>query len=259
MTEFVSRIYVGDVYHARFKPRQHSFSYNIVMFFLSLDEVPQISHQIKHFHYNHRGWLEFRDSDYLNEQKLSVLNTLDLTTQNSTSEQRALALMSHLSGEALQGRVFLLSHLRCMGMYFSPVNFYYLQQEDGRFSHMLAEVSNTPWNERHCYIVDLAEQKDCEKVFHVSPYNPLDMTYQWRIAQPGERLHLTLDCKKETTHFRAGIQLERLTLTEQNVRKMLKRIPNMTLKTVAGIYWQALKLFVKRLPIYDHPNTDNPH
>lgn len=254
MKDFVSGIYMGKVFHARHHPKVHKFDYHISMFFLALHEVEDIANEINAFHHNQRGWIEFRDSDYLDAAKIPVLNKLALP-ENISLRDRALALMSHLHGDTLDGEVFLLSHLRCMGMYFSPVNFYYLKSPEGEYSHLLAEVSNTPWNERHCYLVDLRKQLDCQKVFHVSPYNPLDMTYRWKIGQPSEKLNLALECHQEEKHFTAGISLQRLALSNSNVKKVLRQIPNMTLKTVLGIYWQALKLLLKRLPIYDHPKT----
>lgn len=249
---YESCIYTGQVFHKRYLPKQHQFSYDIAMFFLALDELNELAESVERFNVNRKGWIEFRDTDYLDRNKLSAIYEARIP-DTANVEERAIGLMRHLSGQVIKGKVFLLSHLRCMGVYFSPVNFYYLQQADGTFSHMLAEVSNTPWNERHCYLVDLTTQTDTDKVFHVSPYNPIDMTYKWHIKQPSELLGLRLDCEKGATHFTAGIQLKRQSLTSDNLRAVLKHIPNMTLKTVFGIYWQALKLFIKRIPIYDHP------
>jgi DUF1365 family protein len=137
-------------------------------------------------------------------------------------------------------------------MYFSPVNFYYLQQKDGTFSHLLAEVSNTPWNDRHCYLVDLAKQEDCDKIFYVSPFNPMDMQYKWKISQPEQSLKLTLSCHKEVKHFVASLNLSRVELNSKSLFHVLLSIPSMTVKTVFGIYWQALKLFIKGVPFYSH-------
>ena len=139
------------------------------------------------------------------------------------------------------------------GFYFSPVNFFYLQQPDGSFSHVLAEVSNTPWNERHHYLVDLARQEDSNKVFHVSPFNPMDMQYHWKIKQPGQTLALHLSCSKQGKHFDASLQMDRKKLNSKNLLRVLMSIPNMTIKTMWGIYWQALKLFFKGVPVYPHP------
>ena len=117
---------------------------------------------------------------------------------------------------------------------------------------MLAEVSNTPWNERHHYLVDLNDQQDSQKAFHVSPFNPLDMQYKWSVMQPSEKLNLTLKCVKDITHLDTGLNLTRVELNSKSVLRVLISIPSMAIKTVVGIYWQAIKLFIKRVPFYAH-------
>ena len=114
-------------------------------------------------------------------------------------------------------------------------------------------LGQLPWNERHYYLVDLSTQEDTPKAFHVSPFNPMDMTYQWRITQPSDRLSLVMDCVREDKEFCAGINLNKFTLDNANLTKVMRRIPSMTMKTVLGIYWQALMLFIKKTPLYTHP------
>jgi DUF1365 family protein len=160
--------------------------------------------------------------------------------------------MSELAEQTLTGSVYLLGQTRTFGLYFSPVNFYYLQQENGYFSHLLAEVSNTPWNDRHYYLVDLARQEDCDKAFHVSPFNPMDMQYKWKISQPSQSLKLTLSCHKDVKHFAASLNLSKVELNSKSLFNVLLSIPSMTIKTVVGIYWQALKLFIKGVPFYSN-------
>ncbi|BFT29767.1 DUF1365 domain-containing protein [Alteromonas sp. D210916BOD_24] len=238
-----SALYSGKVFHQRFKPTQHKFDYDIDLFWLKLtgNELTTLSQSLKYFSVNEKSRLRFKRSDYLGERDMPLC-------------QAVLEKMQTLSGQsALKGDVFMLGQLRTWGLYFSPVNFYYLRNECGIFTHMLAEVSNTPWNERHYYLVDLAVQAETPKAFHVSPFNPMDMTYQWHIQQPGKTLALAMDCVRDTKEFSAGIQLTRLTLCNANLSVALKRIPSMTIKTVAGIYWQALKLFLKKTPLYTHP------
>lgn len=210
------------------------------MFWVDLDEISALAKQLRLFSVEKFNWIQYRRSDFLKN------TTADL-------KQEALQTMSQLAGKALTGKVYLLSPLRILGMYFSPVNFYYLQNANGQFSHMLAEVSNTPWNERHCYLVDLEQQAETEKAFHVSPFNPIDMQYRWNIKPPGDNLYLKLDCIKTEKHFTAAIALQKHALSNKALNKSLWQFPHITLKTLSGIYWQALKLFIKRVPIYDHP------
>ncbi|GEA11912.1 DUF1365 domain-containing protein [Alteromonas sp. KUL49] len=235
-----SALYKGLVYHERFAPTKHKFSYEIHLFWLKLNEVEELSTSLKCFSSSGRAWFRLKRADYLSDSDKPL-------------EQAVIDKMSELNGKPVSGDVFMLGQLRVWGIYFSPVNFYYLRQTDGSFSHVLAEVSNTPWNERHYYLVDLAVQSDTEKAFHVSPFNPIDMTYKWRIAQPSEHLALAMDCCRDDKEFTAGLNLRRYSLSNENLSRAMLRIPNMTIKTVVGIYWQALKLFLKRTPLYTHP------
>ena len=241
MTE--SALYKGKVYHKRFKPTQHKFDYDIYLFWLKLDsdEFEVLSSQLKNFSTRNKARIRFKREDYLGDATISL-------------KQAVLQRMAELNeGKALHGDVFMLGQLRMWGLYFSPVNFYYLRNAEGKYTHMLAEVSNTPWNERHHYLVNLDTQDDTPKAFHVSPFNPMDITYKWSISQPSSRLFLAMDCVREEKEFSAGINLTRFTLDNANLTAALKRIPSMTIKTVAGIYWHALKLLLKRTPLYTHP------
>lgn len=237
-----SALYSGKVYHQRFVPKIHRFQYSIYLYWLKLSEIQILDDNIRGFSANREGFsaVKFLRKDYLGDESVPL-------------EQAVLAKMSELNGSNLTGDVFFLGQVRTFGWYFSPVNFYYLRNEKGEYTHTLAEVSNTPWNKRHYYLVDLELQEDCEKAFHVSPFNPMDMTYKWKIQQPNENLRLHLSCVKQEKHFEASLDMRRELLTTKTLRSALLNIPSMTLKTVAGIYWQAAKLFFKRIPIYMHP------
>ncbi len=127
---------------------------------------------------------------------------------------------------------------------------------------MLAEVSNTPWNQRHYYLLDLSQPLHHDKAFHVSPFNPIDMQYQWRIRAPaattgGKPASIHLEAHRGDKHFAATVTLERVEMNSNNITRVLVRFPVNTLTTVLAIYWQALKLWLKRTPIYDHHNNHN--
>ena len=242
MNEIESALYSGKVFHERYLPTRHKFSYDIYLFWLKLSELPHLDETLSRFSEDKFNLVSFNHKDYCKSA------TQPLSEAVTTK-------MSDLSGSPLHGEVFMMGQVRTLGIYFSPVNFYFLRNNDGIFTHMLAEVSNTPWNERHYYLVDLATQGDTEKAFHVSPFNPIDMTYKWNIKPPGKAFFMTLDCHREHKEFRAGLNMKRISLNNHNLNRAIKRIPSMTIKTVVGIYWQALKLFLKRTPIYGHPKS----
>ena len=209
-----SAIYKGKVYHQRFKPTQHKFDYDIYLFWLKLesDELNALSDTLTYFSAHSKARARFKREDYLGDPSISL-------------KQAVLERMTELNGgKTLNGDVFMLGQLRMWGLYFSPVNFYYLRNVEGKYTHMLAEVSNTPWNERHHYLVNLDTQADTPKAFHVSPFNPMDMTYKWSISQPSSRLSLAMDCVREDKEFSAGINLTKFTLDNANLSAALKRI-----------------------------------
>lgn len=235
-------MYIGKIFHQRLVPKRHRFDYRIFLFWLDLDELDQLCENVRGLSVSAFSPVRFKRSDYLGHPDTSL-------------KQSVLKRMSELAGRSLNGKVFLLGQLRMFGLYFSPVNFYYLQQQDGTYSHVLAEVSNTPWNQRHHYLVDLTDQKDCDKAFHVSPFNPMDMQYHWNIKQPDQQLDLQLSCSKSEMHFVAQLKMNKHELNSKSLFRVVLSIPSMTVKTVVGIYWQALKLFIKGVPYYGPPDN----
>lgn len=231
------------MYHERFRPTSHRFSYRIFLFWLNLDEIEQLDDTVKHFSSRHRSVVRLRRTDYVGNA-------------DSTIKQAVLEKINQHSEQTVNGEVFMLGQCRMLGLYFSPVNFYFVRPDaQSDFTHMLAEVSNTPWNERHYYVVDLASQAPTDKQFHVSPFNPMQMQYQWTISQPGEQFTMQMDCHQQHKDFSAGLAMTRQPLTSKTLARAIRKIPSMTIKTVAGIYWQALKLWLKRTPVYPHPKS----
>jgi uncharacterized protein len=235
-----SAIYNGTVWHHRHRPKVHRFKYSVSLFWLDLQDL-QALEQIRGLSAKKWAPVTFRRSDYLSHPERPL-------------HQVALEKMSALANTPLTGKVFMLGQLRLFGLYFSPVNFYYLQQPDGHFSHVLAEVSNTPWNERHCYLVDMNNPQDTEKAFYVSPFNPMQMHYHWQISQPEEQLQLIIRCDTDQRHFDAGLHLQKKSLNSKTLFRVM--LSTMTIKTLAGIYWHALRLLLKGVPVYSHTAKD---
>ncbi|MEZ8741776.1 DUF1365 domain-containing protein [Photobacterium swingsii] len=265
-----SGIYVGTVRHRRFTPVVHSFEYPLFMPFIDLDEVEELASKVNGFGFSKWHPARFLVTDYLNGQ---ASNLAEL-------KQGAQDKIAELTGEVITGKVFLLCQLRYFGLYFSPLNLYYLFDEQGEWQYMLAEVSNTPWNERHYYAIPAVSRWESRlwqapKAFHVSPFNPMEQEYRWQIKQPVEQLRVHLEVHGEdpacdssatpdtdievekaiTKIFDASMMMKHEPFTSSSLRKQMMVTPIMTAKVVIGIYWQALKLWIKGVRFHDHPES----
>ncbi|MGL5304407.1 MAG: DUF1365 domain-containing protein [Aeromonas sp.] len=270
-----SAIWQGSVRHRRFAPRPHAFSYSLFMLGLDLDELGALN-QGPWFGVERAGLLSFYRDDYLKGSEGSLKQAVwDKVSELKGSElkgselKESAALGSEPDFEPSpepspepesEGQVLLLGNVRCFGFYFSPVNFYFCYQQ-GAARYVLAEVSNTPWNERHYYLLDLTALTPHDKDFHVSPFMALAMRYHWRIRPPMAQAPQLLIHIESHPHagkaklFDATLALSQVPLSPSHLRALLLRWPWMTLKVLLGIYWQALRLFIKRTPLFSHPET----
>jgi len=169
------------------------------------------------------------------------------------------------TGAPPRGPIRLLTHLRYFGHCFNPVSFYYCYAEDGvTLETIVAEVTNTPWKERHSYVLPVTAAArhagacawSFRKAFHVSPFLPLERDYAWRFTAPADALRVHMDVRDgDAPEVDATLVLERRALTGANLARVLARFPAMTLRVVAAIHWQALLLWLRRNPVYDHPKS----
>lgn len=238
-----SALYKGNVFHVRHKPKHHAFRYEFQQWCFDLSELEQLHGLSRWFSCKGFAPLWFRRKDYLKGTRGSL-------------HEAALQKMSVLADKPLAGNVLFVGNLRTFGLYFSPVNFYFLRQPEQGYTHMLAEVSNTPWLKRHYYLVDLADPAPkTTKAFHVSPFNPIDMTYHWKITPPADTVAVTISAHQQEKDFVAGMNLNREPLNRSAISRVIRNTPVMAAKIIGGIYWQALKLFIKRVPFYGNPHS----
>lgn len=251
-----SGIYEGQVRHRRFSPRHNEFSYRLYMMYLDLDELPTLFDRFWLWSSSgfNLGW--FRRADHLGDPDKNLVEAVRET------------ILEH-TGIHARGPIRLLTHCRYLGFGFNPVSFYYcFDKHDKHLEHIIAEVNNTPWGEQYCYVLtesdnvhpakDQSHIKQYKPVknFHVSPFMPMNIDYDWRFTQPDERLtvhmHNYLDGDKL---FDATLDFKYRPMTSMNMARVLVQYPVVTVKIVVGIYYEAMKLMLKRIPFFDHPST----
>ncbi|WP_070963030.1 DUF1365 domain-containing protein [Vibrio sonorensis] len=239
-----SAILSGNVRHRRFAPTTHSLNYHLFMPSIDLDELETLEKQVVGFGQKWWNWARFRRQDYLGE------GCLKQAIQDKVFE---------LTGKRFDGRVEAVVHLRYLGFYFSPVNFYYLFDQEGEWQYLLAEVSNTPWNQRHYYAIPKTRDGKWqhEKAFHVSPFNPIEQNYHWRLKRHQSSVLIHLECHRSEKEFDATMTMKKEPLSSKNLIGHLIKTPVMAVKVIIGIYWHALKLWLKKTPFYAHPDSDN--
>lgn len=249
-----SCIYTGQVRHRRFSPTTNEFKYSLFMLYLDLDELPKIFD--KHWLWSSRkfnlAW--FRRKDHYGKPAVRLDESIRQLVQKET-------------GNRPRGPIRLLTHLRYFGYCFNPVSFYYcFNESDTHVETIVAEVSNTPWKEQHCYVLSERGNEGnrrnkryrFDKEFHVSPFMQMNIKYDWRFLQPTDRLtvhmeNLHKDSQGNAKVFDATMVMQRKAISTISLAKTLLQFPFMTGKVVAGIYYQALKLWIKKTPFYEHP------
>lgn len=251
-----SRIYVGQVRHRRFSPKYNEFNYRLYMMYLDLDELPDLFDRFwlwsnRGFNF---GW--FKRADHLGDNNKSLVDAV------------REKIFEH-SGVKSEGPIRLLTHCRYLGFGFNPVSFYYcFDKQDSKIEHIVAEVNNTPWGEQYCYVLSEADNVHPEKTgtqlkqyrpskdFHVSPFMPMNIDYDWRFNAPGDRLTVHMqNYIDEEKLFDATIDFKCRPITSWNMSRVLLQYPIVTVKVVIGIYYEALKLWLKRIPLFDHPSS----
>jgi hypothetical protein len=249
----INQIYTGKVYHHRFSPNPHGFVYNLFMLALDVEQMDNKQGAVGVFGFSRFKPLYFNSNDYLKSDNSENINNQSRSEPNNLSS-RIKKKVQQLNGNNEISRITMLVQVRCFGLYFSPANFYFCYNPSGQCQQMLVEVSNTPWHERHYYLVDITKKDICEKEFQVSPFMDLNMRYHWRVKAPKKNNTLLIEIENHKTHddkskvFSAGLAMKSKPLNAKNIFKTWCSLPVMTLKIIASIYWQALKLFVKRIP-----------
>ncbi len=246
-----SHIYEGTVRHRRYRPSANRFRYRLFFMYLDLVELPAIfdCHPFWSFEKFNIAW--FRRKDHFGNPAISL-------------DDAVRDLVKKETGIRPPGPIRLLTHLRYFGFCFNPASFYYCFDRSGtRVETIVVEIHNTPWGEIHCYVLPAHRSEHpredwrrhrLDKDFHVSPFIDMNIHYDWRFRVPGERLNVhMIDYQDGTKMFDASLALERRELNRRSLTRVLFQYPVLTVKVIFLIYWQALRLVVKRVPIFTHP------
>jgi len=251
-----SCLYVGQVRHRRFTPRAHAFRYRLFQLYLDLDELDSVFRGRWFWSTRSANLAWFRRNDHLGPSDQSLSDSVRDLVEAET-------------GRRPQGPVRLLTHLRYFGYVMNPVSFYFCFEPGGdAIETIVAEVNNTPWGEQHCYVLDQGINTgsrdklrfEVDKVFHVSPFMDLDMRYHWRLTLPEDRLVVHIENHQRGNKlFDASLVLQRRAISAASLASVLFRFPFMTAKVMLAIYFEALRIWLKRIPFVQHPkNAEAP-
>ena len=243
----VSCIYEGVICHRRVEPRR-AFTHRLALAYLDLEELPRLlgGRLVS----RRRGVVRVCRRDYLGDPAVSL-------------DRAVRALVSERTGARPAGPIRLLTHPRSFGHCFNPVSFYYCFDPAGeRVEAVVAEVTNTPWGERHAYVLAAGQasggvlNEQFAKAMHVSPFLGMDQRYDVRASTPGRRLSVHIASSRAgTIVFDATLSLHRRELTRASMARMTARYPLATVRVVVLIYAHALGLKLAGAPVHPHPRA----
>jgi uncharacterized protein len=255
-----SALYTGWVSHRRRSPRRHAFRYPLFMVWLDLAELDRVFRGRWLWGIERRAVASFRRADHMGDPGTAL-------------DRWVRDLVEGETGRRPDGPIRLLTHLRYFGYCFNPVSFYYCYDAaDQEPVAIVAEVTNTPWGERHCYVLGSADAHRLtgapagasggsslrhwrgDKRMHVSPFMPMDLRYDWWLSAPADRLSVRMRCTRGSVPlFDASLALRRRPLGGRAMAATLLRFPWMTARVITAIHWQAFRLWLKRVPYVPHP------
>ena len=279
-----SAIYEGTVRHRRYTPKYHGFTYRVFMVYLDLQEMNELFKQTPLWSNGRFSLSWFRRKDFFDGKRHN--NLYDAVAHYVEVE----------TGERPSGAIRMLTNLRYFGFIINPITCYYCFDKTGKvLETVVAEVTNTPWGERCHYILNMKNDSDdalgnnddkndneaatakkmkaasvtFDKAMHVSPFQPMNLVYQWRGKQPTKQLAIHLDVfdaddmsppytddsVSPKPVFDATLLLERQPMTTRAMNKRILCYPLMTIKVFFSIYWQAVKLWWKKIPFHSAPNN----
>jgi len=246
-----SCLYTGTVMHRRIKPKLHKLRYRVFWTMLFLDELPMLGKALRLFSLDRFNLFGFYAADHGDGSNVPL---------REQAEKHLAVADINLEG----GRIALLCMPRILGFVFNPISVYYCYHRDGTLTALIYEVHNT-FGQRHSYLIPVGEapgeaiEQRCLKSFYVSPFMDMEISYTFRIQKPGERVALTIQgADVDGPVIVASLAGTRGTLADGTLLKTFFMFPLLTLTVVAGIHWEALKLWIKGMRLRPRPAAPGP-
>jgi hypothetical protein len=245
-------LFPGDVMHARMKPKAHRFAYKVFNLLIDIDRLDAADRQSRLFSINRLNLLGFFERDH--------------GAGEGSLRAHVDALLAPTGVDASGGRVWLLCYPRVLGFVFNPISVYFIHDSRGALAALIYEVRNT-FGEMHTYVCpvepgelsDAGVRQERDKLFYVSPFMDMPMRYFFRIRPPGETVAVRiLEKDAEGPILAATFHGQRAALTSATVLRLAAAMPLLTLKVVAGIHWEAMKLWFKGVRFYNRPARPEP-
>lgn len=239
-------LYVGDVLHRRLRPATHSLKYGVYMLNADLDRLPELARASRLLSVNRWNAVSFHEADHGPKGEGTLAARI-----------RKLAGERHLAWDG--SSLTLIAMPRLFGFVFNPISVYFCHDADGRLASIIYEVRNT-FGGMHHYAADVGPDasgtihQSAEKDFYVSPFLPMEMRYRFHVKPPSDRFTIAIeDHDRDGLMLTASMALTRQDLNDRSLARLLARFPLMTLKVIVAIHWEALRLWLKRVPFHSRP------
>ena len=241
-------LYVGRVTHARMTPRRHAFGYRAFYALLDLDGIDAVASRLRLFSRNRANLFSFHDADHLGADARPL-------------REKADAILAQAGVDLTGGRILLLSMPRLFGFVFNPISVYFCHDAAGTLVCMLYEVNNT-FGQRHTYVVPVEGaaragglvRQTCRKLFYVSPFLDMDLTYAFRLRRPDTHISVGITAARgDVPVIRTLFAGRHEEFTDRAILATLVSHPLMTLKVIGAIHWEALRLWLKGMRVKPRP------
>ena len=247
-----SALYIGDVVHRRYRPKEHKLRYKVFSLLIDADELPALDRRLRLFGHNRRAVISFWDKDHGSGEPGRLREWVETQLSDAGVDHPDV-------------RIRVLCYPRLFGYVFNPLTVYFCEARDGTLLAILYEVCNT-FHERHTYVIKVGGKTrgvvrhSCGKALYVSPFMPMNCSYHFTTRRPDARVAIAIrETDGDGPLLSASFAGTRRVLSDANLLRAVAGFPLMTLKVTAAIHWEALRLWLKGVPVHRHIKSLAPH